>query len=119
MIALIALTEWLSDQEGGRKSIPAGSRFVIPAKFEAATDHHDVQSWSLVRPMQSRPAGSTEWIAEVSFLAPAAPQELLSDGAKFELMEGGRCVARGMVLPSQVVIPAPAVVAHPEQAAKR
>jgi len=68
----------------------------------------------VVLDLVARPAASTDWIAEVHFLAPDAPRELLKEGAQFELFEGRKCVGIGSVLapaadpqtPSDVALPA-------------
>lgn len=52
----------------------------------------------MVLDLVSRPSGSADWIADIRFLFEDAPQELLSDGARFELYEGKQCVARGTIL---------------------
>jgi len=44
-------------------------------------------------------------LAEIEFLVPEAPHEFLSTGARFELCEGRRVVAKGVVLPSEVAVP--------------
>jgi hypothetical protein len=48
--------------------------------------------------MAARPADSTDWLAQVRFLVDEAPHEILVEGARFELYEGEKCVARGTVI---------------------
>jgi hypothetical protein len=85
---------WLSASEGGRKTPPSGARYIAPALFVGRLD---LNSWSLVVDLLVRFSDPTEWIATVRFLSPEAPSELLSDGARFELMEGSKRVAIGTV----------------------
>ncbi|HEY7089549.1 MAG TPA: hypothetical protein VH518_15740 [Tepidisphaeraceae bacterium] len=44
-------------------------------------------------------------LTEICFVVDEAPKELLRAGARFELREGRRTVAKGVVLPSTVVAP--------------
>lgn len=100
MIAHTARIVWVPPDQGGRRSPPIGPRYSAPARFEAAWDAWPDEAWSLVLELISRPTESVDWIAEVRFLVEQAPQELLTDGARFDLYEGQKCVAHGTVLPS-------------------
>ena len=44
-----------------------------------------------------------EWIADVSYLAREAPASELRASRPFELLEGRKCVATGMLLESAIV----------------
>jgi hypothetical protein len=90
---------WLPPEQGGRGAPPAGPRYSTPARFEVAWEAWARgQAWSLVLDLVSHPIGLTDWIAEVRFLVDEAPQELITEGARFELYEGKKCVGHGTVL---------------------
>lgn len=98
---------WLTPEQGGRSSPPSGPRFVVPCRVEGVhAPGAQGANWSLVLNLVSRPPGSADWIADVQFLVDQAPHELLGDGARFELYEGKKCIARGTVLPA--LLPQPA-----------
>ena len=87
-----ARLEWIPNEEGGRRSgPPSGLTYSTAARFEGRKD----ESWSLVLDFSASPGDRT--LAEVSFLVPWAPQELLRPGSKFELLENGP-VASGEIL---------------------
>lgn len=104
MTSKVARIVWLSAVDGGRSNPPVGGRgfrYVAPAAFgrdEAVGV--DNANWSLIAEVISQSADSMEWIANVRFLVPEAPSDLLVDGARFSFFEGRRCVARGVLLPS-------------------
>jgi hypothetical protein len=105
MTAGVARVAWLTEGEGGRRTLPTGPRYSTPARFEGQAPGPEGANWSLVLDLKTSPPQSTDWIADVRFLFPEAPHELLSKGARFELYEGKKCVARGVVLdvtPDQV-----------------
>jgi hypothetical protein len=97
-----AIIRWVPPSRRGRPrppNPPAG--YTAPARFES-----DPQSargdWSL-RIIASTDLRGEEVIdATVCFLVPEAPQELLSEGERFELLEGKRVVAKGVILPAAV-----------------
>jgi hypothetical protein len=94
----IARITWRSLEQGGRRVPPPGPRYSTPARFECVADQSSCGDWSLVVDLISRPAASTDWIAEVRFLFGEAPHEWLAEGARFELYEGKKCVAQGTIL---------------------
>lgn len=98
MMSHTARIVWIPSEQGGRQSPPPGPRYSSPARFEAAWDAWPDETWSLVVDLVSRASDSPDWIAEVRFLAAEAPQVLLTDGARFDLYEGAKCVAHGTVL---------------------
>ncbi len=93
MTSRIARIIWLTPEQGGRQTPPSGPRYSPTARFEAAKEDR-----SVVLDLVSRPTGSADWIADIRFLFDDAPQDLLSDGARFELYEGKRRVAHGTIL---------------------
>ncbi len=88
---------WLTPEEGGRRVPPSGPRYVAPARFDGQLAGPDGANWSLVVDRVSLRPGFNDWIAEVHYLVDAAPHELLAPGAGFELYEGKKCVARGII----------------------
>src|SRR5262245_2847156 len=103
-----ARVTWLASEHGGRRLPPSGPRYVAPARFESQAAGPAGANWRLVIERMSQLPGSVEWIGEVRYLADEAPQELLSPGARFELYEGKKCVARGVI-----TTPMPAAVNQP------
>lgn len=75
---------WIPESEGGRRAPPTGSRYSTVARFGN-------QEWSLILELIVRNT------YEAWFLSEMAPENLLVSGAKFELREGARIVARGEV----------------------
>lgn len=100
MTTRLARITWLTPEEGGRHQPPRGPRYVAPARFEGQAAGVEGANWSLVVDLGSPPSGSADWIAEVRYLVDEAPHELLLVGARFELYEGKKCVARGVIISS-------------------
>lgn len=100
MTTQLARITWLSPEESGRRQPPSGSRYSAPARFEGQAAGAEGANWSLVVDLMSHPPGSTDWIAEVRYLVDEAPHELLQLAARFELYEGKKCVARGVIISS-------------------
>lgn len=82
-----ALIEFLP----GVRHAPPEEQYCAPIKARGGL-------WSLwcERQGEARDEGWT-WDAEVEFLVPSAPHEVLKPGFKFELLEGPTVVARGRV----------------------
>ena len=100
MIEKVARIVWLSAEQGGRASPPSGPRYTAPAGFGAAGSSAGDANWRLVVDLIDRRPDSSEWTANVRFLASEAPSELLADGARFSLFEGKKCVAYGEIMPT-------------------
>jgi len=83
-----ARIRWLSADEGGRAQPPTGEQYITVAQFKEPAGDWSTDAWSVV----VRFHGSRE-AADVSFLAPEAPPDLLKPGVVFELYEGRRKVA--------------------------
>jgi hypothetical protein len=56
------------------------------------------EPWSLVLDFMEPPDDSLCHLAEVRFLAEGGPSGWLEAGNKFELMEGSKVVARGLII---------------------
>jgi len=101
MTEKVARIVWLSELQGGRTSVPSGSRYIAPARFDSEKiPGANGANWSLVVDAMSRSDDGMEWIANVRFLEKEAPSERVVDAAKFELYEGAKCVANGVILAS-------------------
>lgn len=100
------MIRWLATERGGRNAPPTGPRYTTVARFEDSRDRWPDEAWSvIVESIQSFGDRPFATLAEVSFLSPQAPAELLTTGARFELCEGPRVVAKGVILPSKIAIP--------------
>jgi hypothetical protein len=96
-----AKLNWLSPEMGGRKTLPAGPKYFTAARFEDEEASRPNVGWSVVVEFDELPDESREMIATMQFLAqndPRSPHFLLRPGERFELFEGHRVVARGVIL---------------------
>jgi hypothetical protein len=85
---------WLSPEEGGRKTMPL-------AGYMPRIEFHDFpfpdgESWSIV--LTALETNGMVSVGSMRFLSDHAPVEALHRGGAFELFEGGRKVAEGIVL---------------------
>ena len=92
-----AILTWLKLEEGGRQSPPPGPKYSTVARFEDQKTDWRKEAWSLVIEFNNPPNAQLTHEVQVGFLADDAPKELLNPGSKFELMEGAKTVARGVV----------------------
>lgn len=99
-----AMISWMSEEDGGRKQPPSGPRYVTVARFEE-DEKSDDEAWSLVVDFEKQFKDPRIVLATVRFLVDEAPHHLLHRGSRFELLEGRKRVAKGIVLPSTVAIP--------------
>src|SRR5579885_3665146 len=100
MPAKRATLEWVSKEQGGRSTLPAGvgePPYATVVRFVGEPWPPPV-AWTLVvRKVDVRDEPS-KWFAEVQFLVDEAPHHLLAEGTEFELYEGRKCVARGRII---------------------
>jgi hypothetical protein len=93
-----AQIEWIRHEEGGRKQPPSGEE---PPVYWAVVKLLDAEpqanSWSIYARKLSSTAEGFLWDAAVQFRVPEAPHDLLTEGRRFELYEGAKCVAHGVV----------------------
>ena len=95
-----AKIQWLRKQDGGREPPPPIDAFYATlSRFDALKDEWPHRSWSLVVDFLQPFDETLSTIAEVTFLSPKAPFELLQAGNTFDLFAGMRLVAHGSVLP--------------------
>jgi hypothetical protein len=101
-----AIIRWIPREQGGRQSPPTGPRYSTVARFEDERDKWPAEAWSLVAEfIHSYPPNGEVTLVEVRFLSDEAPAELLRPGVRFELCEGRRVVAKGVVLPQSLLVP--------------
>src|SRR5262249_12313861 len=89
--------QWLTREQGGRHAPPIGPTYSTVAKFEAQGDDWLKEAWSVVVTFTSQPNAERRHEVAIRFLGREAPQEYLSLGSRFSLMEGARAVAEGIV----------------------
>lgn len=98
MKTMRAVVDWLRSDEGGRQQPPTGESatpYSAVVRF-AGEPWPSSAAWSLVvEKIQSN--GPYCWVADVHFLVADAPQEMLAEGRAFELYEGKKRVASGMI----------------------
>jgi hypothetical protein len=97
-----AQLQWVSSKEGGRAQLPTGNRYVTIARIADSRSRRSgeiVGDWSMVVASLPSPheQGFTT-LCDVSFLAPNAPNSELVSGVSFQLLEGARIVAHGVIL---------------------
>lgn len=101
-----AVILWLPRERGGRTTPPAGPGYTTVARFEDSRDRWPDEAWSMVVDfLKVFGDKSHATLCAVRFQSPQAPSELLTAGARFELCEGARVVAKGVVLPSEITVP--------------
>jgi hypothetical protein len=89
---------WLTPDQGGRLTLPSGLRYSTVARFAAQGAEWKRNAWSLVVEFAEVPRVAFSHVAQVKFLVPEGPVELLTSGGSFDLLEGSRVVARGVIL---------------------
>ena len=98
---------WKSAESGGRKTAPQGASYVAVCRFKGQSDADwNRNAWSLrleFLDTEENELGNSCY-AFAGFLSDAAPNELLSPEAEFELYEGNRAVAEVQVLLSKRLI---------------
>lgn len=96
----VARIQWLNSAEGGRQQPPSGPTYTTVARFERQGDQWTNDAWSLVLDFMGSPDDRLCHQAKVRFLAESGPSGWLEKGSRFELMEGPRVVARGLIIRS-------------------
>jgi hypothetical protein len=92
-----ALISWVPSEKGGRQAPPSGPQYICPVHLRAQSGRGTEGEWSLVVEFERSFGNGFFTYAGVRFLAPEAPHDLLADGARFELHEGRRLVAIGII----------------------
>lgn len=99
-----AFISWVPAGEGGRSRPPSGPTYSTVCRFEEDPRWPD-QAWSLFVEFLKPIRDGRYLHANVRFLTDDAPQHLLHAGSRFELYEGRRRVAKGVVLPRALTVP--------------
>ena len=94
----VARIQWLISAESGRQQPPLGPTYTTVARFELQGDHWINDAWSLVLDFMGAPDDHHCHLAKVRFLAEGGPSGWLEEGTRFELMEGPKVVARGLII---------------------
>ena len=104
-ISSYAVISWIPYDRGGRTKPPDGPVYTTIARFEDdETWPHE--SWSLVVKFERTMQAGRCALAKIRFLVDEAPTHLLQEGGRFELMEGQKRVAKGVIVPEHLEIPA-------------
>ncbi len=99
-----AMISWVSADNGGPPA--AARRPVLFDRCAFGRGRKGAQkSWTLVVDFEKHFKGSRLTLAKVRFLVKDAPHHLLHGGSRFELFEGPRRVAKGIVLPDEIQVP--------------
>lgn len=92
--AVLVQVHWISREEGGRSSLPAGHQYSTVSRFEEDTDTWLQKAWSVVLDFDRPPLEQgNPSVARAKFLSDSAPIERLMPGRTFELYEGRKKVA--------------------------
>lgn len=91
-----AMISWVPASKGGRQVPPAGPSYTTLVRFDDDKTWPN-SSWSLVVDFITSFQNGQYTVAKVHFLVEDAPHELLKEGGRFQLYEGRRMVATGLV----------------------
>ena len=102
-----ALISWVPANKGGRRQPPIGPSYKTCVRFDEDPSWPD-EAWTLVVDF-IRSYGDGQYLyAKVYFLMPDAPDKFLHAGSRFQLYEGRRLVATGLVREGDVAPNEPA-----------
>lgn len=87
---------WLSEKQGGRKSIPNSDKYAPVVKITRPKELIQNETWSLILTNLEH-LTEFESIAEIQYLSDKAPDNLKKE-VEFELFEGNKLVAKGIVI---------------------
>jgi hypothetical protein len=99
-----AIISWISAKDGGRKTPPPGPQYSTLVHFEEDPGW-EKGAWSLMVDYDKDFQNPRVVLARVRFLSEDGPRDLLHAGSRFELFEGKKRVAKGIVLPAVVSVP--------------
>lgn len=86
---------WLSEEQGGRKSLPFGTKYVPILKLEEDVLGFE-ENWSAYI-FNKKSLSENETISEVEYFSEFAPDNL-QEKVRFQLYEGKKIVANGIIL---------------------
>ena len=95
-----AVIVWKTEKEGGRRNLPLGEgepSYAAVVRFKGDNGKWPPEiAWNLmVRKRED--LGENRWAVEVEYKVNHAPHETLVAGKEFELYEGHKCVAEGVL----------------------
>lgn len=90
-----AIIYWLSEKEGGRKTMPTGDKYAPMIKITTPLLELE-ENWSIFV-FNKQFLGRNKTLSEVEYLSDIAPDNLSND-VEFELFEGKKLVGKGIVL---------------------
>lgn len=102
--AVQSIIRWVPESKGGRRLVPGDAAYSTVARFED-DERWPHEAWSLVVRVQRTYRDGRVTLAKVEFLVDQAPERLLGAGSRFELLEGTRRVAKGVVLSTSATVP--------------
>ena len=89
---------WLRSSEGGRKHLPTRNQYSTVIRFCDPALQNGSSTWSVVLVLRNLNTPCLTMLAEMSFLVEQAPVDVLRIGFSFELLEGAKVVAKGVVI---------------------
>ncbi len=93
---------WKSKAEGGRSKPPAGvgsPPYATVVRFiDTIEPWPPENAWSLVIEKINSESDEFNWMANIRYLVDEAPHKELRPNREFELYEGGKVVATGIIL---------------------
>lgn len=93
---MMARIKWMTEEQGGRKTIPWDDKYGPVVVIKGNLINLSETVWSLLV-SNKESISEYETIAEIKYLFENAPQNL-HRGVEFELYEGSKLVANGIVL---------------------
>ena len=85
---------WTAASQGGRQSLPTGSRYSTVSRFPEDNGDWSKDAWSIVIDFSPPPdVQGNPSVGELRFLSADAPLDRLQPGRELELYEGARRVA--------------------------
>ena len=91
-----AIIEWLPPEQGGRRT-PAGHRYRCVVRFDA-DPNWELGTWTFGIVDGRATDDPLTTLATVAFVVEGAPTQLLAEGARFDLLEGAKVVATGVIV---------------------
>lgn len=92
-----AIVDWIRVDENGNLSIPAPQvRYSTVSRFESLADQYPTEAWSVVVE-NLRFLSQSKTLSKIRFLVEGGPDEVFTEGARFDLYEGEKLVAKGVI----------------------
>jgi hypothetical protein len=96
---VIARIRWRTGEEGGRRSVPRGTKYVTVASFDPPTPNWPDEAWSvIVEPFQTSDLSQTAEVVLSFLMGEKGPENILKKSVKFQLLEGKHVVANGEII---------------------